>query len=81
MVAGYVRYVGSYPPIPYTCQLSHPQCDVILIDGSHEEGPAYLDLWNFRQAAAPHALLILDDMDSEAGRSVFRAYKVCDGRG
>ena len=49
-------------------------CDVILVDGSHDERPTYLDLRNFKEAASPNALVILDDLDSPAASAVLRAY-------
>jgi hypothetical protein len=52
-----------------------PPCDVILLDGSHETRPALADLENFRRAAAPNALVVLDDLDSPAARAVLSAYR------
>lgn len=47
---------------------------VILVDGSHEDLPTYSDLRYFREAAAPNALVFLDDLDSNGGHAVYRAY-------
>ena len=52
-----------------------PSCDVILVDGSHDEQPTYQDLDHFRRAASPGAIVITDDLDSPAASAVLRAYE------
>ena len=52
-----------------------PSCDIILVDGSHEEMPTYQDLTHFRRAASPGAIVITDDLDSPAASAVLRAYE------
>lgn len=52
---------------------AEPPCDLMLLDGSHKEDVALADLSHFRAAASPNALLILDDLDSPAARTVLLA--------
>jgi len=52
-----------------------PPCDVILVDGSHDDQPTYKDLAHFRKAASPGAFVITDDLDSPSGLAVLRAYE------
>ncbi len=52
---------------------TEPSCDVILVDGSHDEQPVLMDLRHFCQSASKDAPLILDDLDSPAGLSVLHA--------
>ena len=47
---------------------------MILVDGSHEDLPTYSDLRYFREAAAPDAIVFLDDLDGRSGLAVHRAY-------
>lgn len=52
-----------------------PPCDVVLVDGSHDEKPTYNDLYYFRRATTPGGLVILDDLDTPSGLAVLRAYR------
>ena len=52
-----------------------PSCDVVLVDGSHDEQPTYKDLVHFRRAASPGAFVVTDDLDSKSALAVLRAYE------
>ena len=54
---------------------AEPSCDVILVDGSHEQHATYKDLVHFRKAASLDAVVVTDDLDSPAALAVLRAYE------
>ena len=51
------------------------QCDFLLVDGGHSAGAARKDLQSLREVAAPQAKLVVDDVNSDPGRALWRLQK------
>ena len=45
-------------------------CDMLLVDGDHSSSGAFKDLINFRAAAAPTSILVVDDINADPGEAL-----------
>ena len=57
----------TLPPFVDAALRNGTQCDLLLVDGGHSQAAARLDLQMFRRVAAPHAKVVVDDINVDPG--------------
>lgn len=56
--------------VPAWTQEAPHRCEVLFVDGDHSVRGAAIDMNNMRQAAAPGAMAVADDINSDPGRAL-----------
>ena len=56
--------------VPAWAEETPHRCDVLFVDGDHSVRGATIDMKNMRQAAAPNAMAVADDINSDPGRAL-----------
>lgn len=62
----------SYLTLPSFVNDPKSRCDLLLVDGGHSQSAARRDLQLLRKPAAPHARLVVDDINSDPGVALVR---------
>ena len=70
----------SLKTVPAWTSENAASCDIIFVDGDHSTKGAWLDMRNMREAAAPGAICLADDINSKPGEALesLAAHRVVD---